>query len=365
MKFYKRFQTKKINIGNVTIGGGLPIRIQSMTNTNSRDLKSTVKQIKQLEEVGCELIRVSFPDMESALNVRKIKKHIKIPLIADVHFDYKIALEVIKQGVDKLRINPSNIGSQDKLVALVKEAKNAHIPIRIGINAGSLKKIHHSSNNFMRAKTLVCVAIEHIKVLEKYNFQDIVVSLKASNIDTTIQAYRLFASKRTYPLHLGITEAGSIFSGTIKSSIGVGIMLYDGIGDTIRVSLTADPIEEINVAYCILQYMGLRNLGVEVISCPTCSRCEVDLINIVLKLEKKISVIKNLRKLHKPIKVALMGCVVNGPGEAKDADFGIAASGKNIGVLFKNGNIICKISSDKWVNKIISMIEERMIHIQR
>ncbi len=356
MKFYKRTETKRINIGSVTIGGGSPIAVQSMTNTNSRDWKATVRQIKQLEETGCEIIRISLPDMESAYNLSKIKKSIKIPLVADVHFDYRIALEAIKQGADKLRINPGNIGSKDKISILAKEAKKAHIPIRIGVNAGSLKEVHGFSDNFLRAKTLVSTAIEHVRILEKYSFQDIVVSLKASNIDTTVKAYKIFASKRNYPLHLGITEAGSIFSGTVKSAAGLGIMLYDGIGNTIRVSLTANPVEEVKTAYFLLQSMELRSFGIEIISCPTCSRCEVDLIKIVAEVEERTSAMKNLKRLAKPVKVALMGCLVNGPGEAKDADFGIAG-GKNTGVLFKNGKFIGKINTDKWVEKIVSMIK--------
>jgi (E)-4-hydroxy-3-methylbut-2-enyl-diphosphate synthase len=356
MEFYKRTQTKKVNIGGVTIGGGLPIAIQSMTNTNSRDWKATVKQIKQLQEAGCEIVRVSLPDIESAYNVGKIKKNIKIPLVADIHFDYTIALEAIKQGIDKLRINPGNIGSKDKVEILVKEAKKAHIPIRIGVNAGSLKQAHNCSNNLHRAKALVSAALGHVKILEKHNFEDIIVSLKASNIDTTLLAYKIFASKRNYPLHLGITEAGSMFSGTIKSAAGLGIMLYDGIGDTLRVSLTANPVEEIRVAYLLLQSMNLRSAGIEIVSCPTCSRCQVDLIKIVSEVEKKISTMKNLKKLAHPIKIAIMGCVVNGPGEAKGADFGIAG-GKNTGILFKNGKIIGKVRPDKWVQKIISMIK--------
>ncbi|MDR3256192.1 MAG: flavodoxin-dependent (E)-4-hydroxy-3-methylbut-2-enyl-diphosphate synthase [Endomicrobium sp.] len=357
MKFFKRIQTRKINIDGVTIGGGSPIVVQSMTNTNSRDWKATVKQIKQLQEAGCEIVRVSLPDMEAAYNVSKIKKNIKIPLVADIHFDYRIALEAIKQGIDKLRINPGNIGSKDRVEALVKEAKKAHIPIRIGVNAGSLKKVYNFSDNFSRAKALANAAMEHVKILEKHSFQDVVVSLKASNIDTTVQAYKIFASKRNYPLHLGITEAGSIFSGTVKSSAGLGIMLYYGIGDTIRVSLTADPVEEVKTAYSLLQSMELRNSGIEIVSCPTCARCEVDLIKIVSEVEKKISTMKGLKKLSKPIKVALMGCVVNGPGEAKDADFGIAG-GKHTGILFKDGKVIGKVSSDKWVEKVISMIKQ-------
>jgi (E)-4-hydroxy-3-methylbut-2-enyl-diphosphate synthase len=359
MKFYKRNQTRKINVGNVVIGGGSSIAIQSMTNTNTRDWKSTVKQIRQLEEVGCEIVRLSLPDMESAYNVNKIKKNIKIPLVADIHFDYRIALEAIKRGIDKLRINPGNIGSKDKVEILVKEVKKAHIPIRIGVNAGSIKEVHKVHDNTSRAKVLTFTAMEHIKILEKHDFFDIVVSLKASDIDTTIQAYKIFASKRNYPLHLGITESGPISSGTVKSSVGLGIMLYDGIGDTIRVSLTADPVEEVKVAYSLLQSLKLRSSGIEIISCPTCSRTQVDLIKIVSDIEKELATIKCLRKISKPIKVAIMGCVVNGPGEAKEADFGIAG-GKDIGILFKNGKIIGKEKPDNWGPKLVSMIKDRL-----
>ncbi|MDR0724142.1 MAG: flavodoxin-dependent (E)-4-hydroxy-3-methylbut-2-enyl-diphosphate synthase [Endomicrobium sp.] len=356
MKFYKRNQTKKINIGGVVIGGGSPIVVQSMTNTDTLDWKSTVKQIKQLQEAGCEIVRVSLPSIEAAQNVNKIKKHIKIPIVADIHFDYKIALEAIKQAIDKIRINPGNIGNKEKVESVVKEAKKAHIPIRIGVNAGSLKEVHGFSDSTSRAKALANAAIEHVKILENLDFEDIVVSLKASNIDTTVQAYKIFASKRNYPLHLGITEAGSLFSGTIKTCAGLGIMLNDGIGDTLRVSLSANPLEEVKVAYSLLQAMNLRSIGLEIISCPTCARCKVDLINIVREFEKRTTLIKNLKKLKNPIKVALMGCVVNGPGEAKDADFGIAG-GKDIGVLFKNGQIVGKVKPDKWVSKLIAMLK--------
>jgi (E)-4-hydroxy-3-methylbut-2-enyl-diphosphate synthase len=361
MKLYKRNQTRKVNIGGVIIGGGEPVVIQSMTNTNTKDWKATVKQIKKLEAVGCEIVRVSLPDMESAYNVSRIKKNIKIPLVADIHFNYKIALEAIKQGVDKLRINPGNIDSKDEVEILVKEAKKARIPIRIGVNAGSLKKVHNFLDNTLCAKTLANAAIEHVRILEKYDFFDIVVSLKASNIDTTIQAYKIFASKRNYPLHLGITESGSVFSGTIKSSAGLGIMLYDGMGDTVRLSLTADPVEEVKVAYFLLQSLELRSYGVEIISCPTCSRTQVDLIKIVSDMENRVATIKDLRKLSKPIKIAMIGCVVNGFGEAKVADFGIVGS-KDGGILFKNGKIIGKVKSDIcWVPKLVSMIKDRTI----
>ncbi|MCL1972620.1 MAG: flavodoxin-dependent (E)-4-hydroxy-3-methylbut-2-enyl-diphosphate synthase [Endomicrobia bacterium] len=354
MKYFKRTQTRKINIGGVVIGGGAPVAVQSMTNTDTRDWRATVKQIKNLEDAGCEIIRVSLPDMESAQNVSKIKKNIKIPLVADIHFDYRIALEAIKQGVDKLRINPGNIGSKDKVETLVKEAKAARIPIRIGVNAGSLKSVHNFDDNLSRAKELAKSAIEHVRILEKLSFYDIAVSLKASNIATTVEAYKIFASKRNYPLHLGITEAGSLFSGTIKSSAGLGIMLYDGMGDTVRVSLTADPVEEVKAAYSLLRALELRKSGIEIISCPTCSRCEVDLIKIVSDMEKETAKIKNIKK---PVKVALMGCVVNGPGEAKDADFGIAG-GKNIGILFKNGEIAGKVKPEKWVKTLVSMLKD-------
>ncbi|MDR2773042.1 MAG: flavodoxin-dependent (E)-4-hydroxy-3-methylbut-2-enyl-diphosphate synthase [Elusimicrobiota bacterium] len=355
MKYFKRTQTKKINIGGVTIGGGSPVCVQSMINTDKSDWKAAVRQIKELEEAGCEVVRISLPDMETAKNVSKIKKQIKIPLVADIHFDYRIAIEAIKQGVDKLRLNPGNIGAKENVEAVVKEAKKAHIPIRIGVNAGSLKSIRSINDNLSRSKELAKACMEHIKILENNKFYDIVVSLKASNIAVSVEAYKLIASKRNYPLHLGITESGSIFSGNIKSSAGLGIMLYDGLGDTIRVSLTADPVEEIKTAYSLLQSLELRSTGVEIISCPTCSRCQVDLINIVARVEQAVSKMKNLKKLPKPIKIAMMGCVVNGPGEAKDADFGIAG-GKDEGLFFKNGKVVGKVKSGDWVKTIISTI---------
>ncbi|MDR1928759.1 MAG: flavodoxin-dependent (E)-4-hydroxy-3-methylbut-2-enyl-diphosphate synthase [Endomicrobium sp.] len=355
MKFYKRLYTKKINIGNVTIGGGLPIVVQSMTNTDSRDYKATIKQIKQLEDVGCEIVRISIPDMESAYNINIIKKNINIPLVADIHFNYKIALETIKQGIDKIRINPGNIGSETDIGILAKEAKKAHIPIRIGINAGSLKEFHSFIDTRSRAEVVANTAIKYVEILEKYNFEDIVVSLKTSNIYTTIQAYNFFSFKKKYPLHLGITESGTIFSGTIKSAAGLGIILYNGIGDTLRVSLTANPIEEVKVAYYLLQSMGLRHFGIEIISCPTCSRCQVDLIKMASKFEEKIATIKNLKHLKKNIKVAIMGCSVNGIGEANDADFGIICK-RNIGILFRCGKIIGKVKTEKLIQKLIFII---------
>lgn len=352
MKMFTRKNTKIINIGGIKIGGGNPIRVQSMTNTDTRDWKATVRQIKELEMYGCEIVRISVPDMESAQNIKNIKKNISIPLVADIHFDHRIAIEAVKQGVDKLRINPGNIGSKEKVVELVKEAKKAKIPIRIGVNAGSLKDVHNFNNPCDRAKALVRGAMEHVKILEDCNFYDIAVSLKASDVSTTVEAHKIFAQKRNYPLHLGITESGSMFRGTIKSSSGLAIMLYSGIGDTIRVSLTANPVEEVKVAYQILQSLNLRNTGVDIVSCPTCSRCKVDLISIVNKLEEELAKIKKTNK--KEIKIAVMGCVVNGPGEAKEADFGIAG-GHGEGILFKKGKIIGKIPQELWVKKLISL----------
>jgi len=353
---FTRKDTKVINVGGVKIGGGNPIAIQSMTNTNTRDWKATVRQIKELQEVGCEIIRVSVPDMESAKNIKLIKKNIKIPLVADIHFDHRLAIESIKQGVDKLRINPGNIGSKEKVMELVKEAKKAHIPIRIGVNAGSLKEVHEFSTVKDKAKALVKAAIEHVKILENCNFTDIAVSLKASDVETSIEAYKLFASKRNYPTHLGITESGSIFRGTIKSSVGLGIMLSQGIGDTIRVSLTANPVEEVRVAYQILQSLNLRTTGIELISCPTCSRTKVNLIKIVDELEVALSKVQK-KNAKKNVKIAVMGCVVNGPGEAKEADFGIAG-GIGEGILFQKGKIICKVPEDKWVQKIVQLYKK-------
>jgi len=357
MKYYKRKETRKVSVGGVTIGGGNPIVVQSMINTDKANWKAAVRQIKQLEEAGCEIVRMSLPDMETAQTVSKIKKNIKIPLVADIHFDYRIAIEAIKQGIDKLRINPGNIGSKEKVEAVVREAKKAHIPIRIGVNAGSLKSAHFLKSE-LRSKELVKAAMAHIKILEDLKFYDTVISLKASDIATTVESYKLFASKRNYPLHLGITEAGSVFNGNIKSAAGLGILLYDGFGDTIRVSLTADPVEEIRSAYALLQSLDLKSSGIEFISCPTCSRCRIDLIKIVAAVEKAASKIKDLKKVKKPIKAAMMGCIVNGPGEAKNADFGIAGGADGEGVIFEGGQIIGKVKEKDWIKTILSLIDK-------
>jgi (E)-4-hydroxy-3-methylbut-2-enyl-diphosphate synthase len=326
-----------------------------MINTDKADWRAAVRQIKELENVGCEIVRMSVPDMQTAQNISKIKKQINIPLVADIHFDYKLAIESIKQGIDKLRINPGNIGDKQKVLAVVKEAKSHNVPIRIGVNAGSLKAVGGLKDDLLKAKELARAAMEHVKILESCNFEDIVVSLKASDVKTTILAYEIFAQKRNYPLHLGITEAGSIFSGTIKSAAGLGIMLDKGLGDTLRVSLTADPVEEVKAGFCLLQALQLRNSGLEIISCPTCSRCQVDLIKIVAEVEREVAKIKAIRNSKKKIKAALMGCAVNGPGEAKDADFGIAG-GKGEGLLFIKGQVIKKVKEKDWVKTIRNLI---------
>ncbi len=359
---FKRNKTRKINIGGVDIGGGSPIAVQSMTCTDTHDVNATVRQIKKLEESGCEIIRVAVPDLDAAKNLSKIKKAISIPLVADVHFDWRIAVEAVKQGVDKLRINPGNIGSAMNVRKVVDAAKSAGIPIRVGVNAGSLKSAHGENTPAGKAKKLVASALEHIRILEDNDFFDIAVSLKASDVLTTVEAYRLLAAKKNYPLHLGITEAGSLFRGTIKSSVGLGILLNDGLGDTVRVSLTADPVEEVKTAYQILQSLELRSTGIELISCPTCSRCEVDLIKIVEELELKLSKLHNITSQYKkePLKVAVMGCVVNGPGEAKGADIGIAG-GKKTGMLFENGKVIGEVKPGQWVDTLIKMINKRTI----
>jgi (E)-4-hydroxy-3-methylbut-2-enyl-diphosphate synthase len=297
------------------------------------------------------MVRMSVPDEETVSNISKIKKHIKIPLVADIHFDYKLALAALEQGIDKLRLNPGNIGGRKNVLAVVKEAKARGVPIRIGVNSGSLKSARGIENAASKARSLVRAAMEHVKILESLDFYDIIVSLKSSSIMSTVKAYELFATKRKYPLHLGITEAGSVFTGNIKSSAGLGIMLNEGLGDTLRVSLTADPVEEIKSAFCLLNALELRKRGIEIISCPTCSRCQVDLIRIVSDVEKEVAKIKAKDINKKSLQIALMGCVVNGPGEAKDADFGIAG-GKGEGLLFVKGEVVGKVKEKDWVRTI-------------
>lgn len=346
----QRRKTKKIYVKDITIGGDSPIVIQSMTNTKTSDAKATIAQIKALEKTGCELVRVSVPNNESAQAIGEIISNVDIPVVADIHFDYKLALESIKNGVHGLRINPGNIGNEEKVIQVVNEAKKRNIKIRIGVNAGSLEKDLLDSMG-RTPEAMVESAFRHIKILEKYDFYNTAVSLKASDIETTIKAYELFSSKSDYPLHLGITEAGTLKAGTIKSSIGIGYMLLNGIGDTIRVSLTADPVEEIYVAKEILKSIGLDNESIRIISCPTCARTDIDIIGLAEKVEKATANIK------KNISVAIMGCAVNGPGEARDADLGIAG-GKSEALLFKKGQIIRKVDEASIIEVLLEEIDK-------
>lgn len=346
----QRRKTKKIYVKDITIGGDSHIVIQSMTNTKTSDAKATIAQIKALEKAGCELVRVSVPNNESAQAIGEIISNVDIPVVADIHFDYKLALESIKNGVHGLRINPGNIGNEEKVIQVVNEAKKRNIKIRIGVNAGSLEKDLLDSMG-RTPEAMVESAFRHIKILEKYDFYNTAVSLKASDIETTIKAYELFSSKSDYPLHLGITEAGTLKAGTIKSSIGIGYMLLNGIGDTIRVSLTADPVEEIYVAKEILKSIGLDNESIRIISCPTCARTDIDIIGLAEKVEKATANIK------KNISVAIMGCAVNGPGEARDADLGIAG-GKSEALLFKKGQIIRKVDEASIIEVLLEEIDK-------
>jgi len=339
-----RKKTKEIRIGKILIGGSNNIAIQSMCNTKTKDTSSTIEQIKSLEKEGCNIVRVAVLDIEDALAIKEIKKHINIPIVADIHFDYKLALAAIESGVDKLRINPGNIGSIEKIKQVVDKCKEYNIPIRIGVNLGSLDK--QIENEYGRcAKALVYSAKKHVKILEDLNFYDIVISLKASDVETTIEAYKLASEEFIYPLHIGVTEAGTAFSGSIKSSIGLGTLLYLGIGDTIRVSLSDDPVEEIKVAKEILSTFNYYKKP-KLISCPTCGRTQYDMLPILKEIEKYLNTIVNC-----DIKVAVMGCAVNGPGEAKDADIGIAG-GVNEVLLFKKGQIIRKIDEKDVIKEI-------------
>lgn len=328
--------TRKVRVGNLEIGGKTDVVIQSMTNTDTRDVEATVKQIKELEAEGCELVRVSVLDIEAAKAIKEIKKKVMIPIAADIHFDYKLAIEAIDSGTDKLRINPGNIGSDENIKKVVDAAKINGIPIRIGVNGGSLEKHILEKYGHVTAEAMCESALYHVALLEKFGFEDIIISLKSSNVKIMYDAYMAISKKVNYPLHLGVTEAGSFFQGTVKSSIGIGALLLNNIGDTIRVSLTENPVEEIKVARQILRVAGIRNEGVEIISCPTCGRTQIDLINLAKTVEKEFGNIK------KPIKIAVMGCVVNGPGEAREADLGVAG-GNGVGLIFKKGEIIKKV----------------------
>ncbi|MFZ3062370.1 MAG: flavodoxin-dependent (E)-4-hydroxy-3-methylbut-2-enyl-diphosphate synthase [Actinomycetota bacterium] len=345
-----RRKSRQIKIGSVTIGGDAPIRIQSMTNTETSDVDATVAQIERMTEAGCELIRVSVPDSNSAQAIKDIKKRISIPLIADIHFNWRMALEAIDQGADAIRINPGNIGEKD-IEKIVIRAKEAGVPVRIGVNGGSLKKKFLKKYGHPIPEALVESALETVSLFEKLDFYQTKISVKTSSVPTTIEAYRLIAKEVDYPLHVGVSEAGPLYSGMVKSSVGIGTLLSEGIGDTIRVSLTADPVEEVRVAREILKSLGLKK-GIEIISCPTCARCQVDLISLVGEVEKLLSTYNGT-----PIKIALMGCVVNGPGEAAEADVGIAA-GSGAGILFKKGKILRRLEEKDYVRVLMSEIEK-------
>lgn len=345
----QRRKSRKVKVGNLYIGGDAPVTVQSMTTTDTTDAKATIQQIYGLEEVGCDIVRVSAPTIEAAKALKEIKENIKIPLVADIHFDYRIALEAVKY-VDKLRINPGNIGNPDKVRQVVKECKEYGIPMRIGVNLGSIERDLFEKYGYS-PEAMVESAMRHVKILEDLDFYDAVVSLKASDVPRMIKAYRLFAEKTDYPLHLGVTEAGSKIPGTVKSAMGMGILLAEGIGDTIRVSLSEEPNEEVKVGKHILRALGLRNDGVQVTSCPTCARTEIDVIKMVEKLESATE------KIKKPIKVAVMGCGVNGPGESRKADIGIVGAPGNH-LLYKDGKIVRRVNDNEIYDVLLKEIEE-------
>ena len=345
-----RKMTKKIQVGNIFVGGDSPITVQSMNNTDTRNIEATVKQILALESVGCQITRCAVPDLDAARALRKIVSQVNIPVVADIHFDYKLALESIKSGVDALRLNPGNIGDIERVKVVAREAKANNIPIRIGVNSGSVDKKILDKYGGICAEALVDSALEHVNILESVGFYDIVVSIKSSTTMEMIESNRLLSAKVDYPLHLGVTEAGTPWRGSIKASIGIGTLLCEGIGDTLRVSLTGDPLEEIKVGKQILKSIGLINEGIEFISCPTCGRTGIDLIKIAHEAEDRLA------NCDKNIKVAIMGCVVNGPGEAKGADIGIAG-GNGEGLIFKGGKIIKKVKEEFLIDELIKEIE--------
>jgi (E)-4-hydroxy-3-methylbut-2-enyl-diphosphate synthase len=373
----KRRKTRIIRIGNVRVGGDYPVAIQSMAKTKTSDVEKTVRQIRGLESAGCEIVRLAVKDNSDTKAIAAIKKRVKIPLVADIHFDWRLALTAINNGVDKIRLNPGNIYKKDQIREIVKAASQARIPIRVGLNSGSLRS-HQSTRapehqstrtpehqrtrapaHQSQAQKMVRSAVDYIKILEGFHFYDIVISLKAQNVLDTVEAYRLMAKFCDYPFHLGVTATGLSFEGLIKSSAAIGALLLEGIGDTIRVSLTDEPRNEVRVARCLLESLGLRQSGLEIISCPTCGRCEVDLVRIVKELEKRLSMVHGPwstdRSFQQPLKIAVMGCVVNGPGEARQADLGIAF-GKKEGLFFKKGKAVKKVSADKCVSVLMEEI---------
>lgn len=345
-----RKQKRIVNIGGVKIGGDNPVAIQSMCNTDTRDVKATVNQIHELENAGCEIIRVAVPDIVAAKAVADIKKQIHIPLVVDIHFDYRLALECMKNGADKVRINPGNIGDRDRVKQVVEMAKEREIPIRIGVNGGSLERELLQKYGGVTADALVESAMGHVAILDELNFNNVVVSIKISDVPKMLCAYRKFNEISDIPLHIGVTESGTLKGGTVKSAVGIGALLAEGIGDTMRVSLTANSVEEIYAAYDIQKVLGMRKTGAEIVSCPTCGRTQLDLISIANEVEKRAA------NIDKPIKIAVMGCAVNGPGEAREADIGIAG-GKSEGLIFKKGEIIKKVPQDSLVDELMKEIE--------
>jgi (E)-4-hydroxy-3-methylbut-2-enyl-diphosphate synthase len=347
----ERHRTKQIWVGNVAVGGDAPISVQSMTKTDPRNVAATVAQCLELQNVGCEIIRTAVPDMQAAQSLGAIKRSIDIPLVADIHFDYRLALTAIREGVDAIRFNPGNIGAEDRVKALVDAAGERNIPIRIGVNGGSLEKDLLARYGSPTPEAMVESALRHVHLLEKFGFTNMKISLKASDVPRTVAAYRLIAQKVDYPLHIGVTEAGTVNAGTVKSAVGLGILLAEGIGDTLRVSLTGSPVEEVRVGYEILKSLNLRQRGPIITSCPTCGRCEVDLASLAHCVEQRLA------HLTYPLHIAVMGCVVNGPGEAKEADLGIA-SGKHSGLIFKQGEIFGKFSEDELVEVLCREAEK-------
>ena len=340
--------SRQINIGGIRVGGGAPVTVQSMTKTDTRDVPATVAQIKSLEKAGCDIVRLAVPDMDAALALGKIKKQTKIPIVSDIHFDYRLALEAVKQGVDGMRINPGNIGARYRIKAVVDAVKERGIPIRIGVNSGSLEKDILKKHGSPTPEALAESALRHVSILEDLDFRDIKISVKSTDVKKMIAAYRILAELTDYPLHLGVTEAGTYEMGTIKSSIGIGTLLAEGIGDTIRVSLTGDPAQEIDVGIKILKSLGIRRNGIELISCPGCGRLEIDLMKLVKDVEDRIAGLE----LPRPIKIAILGCVVNGPGEASEADIGIAG-GRGKGMLYKDGKLVRSFKEGQIVDELV------------
>ena len=350
----RRRKTRQIQVGNVKIGGDAPIVVQSMTTTDTRDIDATVAQINRLEEAGCEVVRIAVPEAKAAEAVAEIKRQTKVPLVADVHYDHRLALMVMERGIDCIRINPGNIGSRQKVERVVKVAKERKVPMRVGVNAGSLEKELLEKYGYPTPEAMVESAIKHIRILEECDFFDIKVSLKASNVKLAVDAYRLFSKQSDYPLHLGITEAGLLLPGSIKSAIGMGLLLSEGIGDTIRVSLATEPEEEVKVGYEILKALELRHHGINIIACPTCGRLEIDLFKLANEVEQRLAHIKE------PINISLLGCIVNGIGEGKESDIGIAG-GKGQGILFKHGEMIRKIKEEEMADVLVAEVEAMVL----